>query len=223
VIGVFFQSFLGGFSGAVVPGTLFAITVQQALLIGWTAGLWLILGHMMAELTLLVLLRAGLGGFLQRPKTTRVIGLVGGTVLLYFAWQMIAVIFENQLTNAPAGGTVVPLSGVMLAGQGLLLTLVNPYWYLWWATVGVGLIGTLAGEHGHRAWPVFFVGHELADYLWYAVVSIFVAVSGRFLSPAIHHGIIFTSGVGIAVLGIYLIYRQLVGWARERENSFIGH
>lgn len=213
MIGIFLQSFLGAFSGAVVPGPLFAITVQQGLSVGWTAGFWLIVGHMITELLLLLLLRAGLGGLLQRPLTTRLVGLLGGAVLLYFAWGMIAVIFAPDLSGAAPHGAAAPLSMLRLVGQGFLLSVTGPYWILWWATVGVGLVGTQVRAHGRQAWPVFFIGHELADFVWYTLVSTVVAISGSFLGPTMHRGIIFVAGIAIAVLGIYLIYRQLPGCA----------
>lgn len=221
--GAFLQSLLGAFSGAVVPGPLFALTVQQALLVGWSAGVWLIFGHMIAELLLLLLVRFGLGAFLQRPSTTRVVGIVGGIVLLYFAWSMVAVLFLPDAAAAAASQAAAPLTVIKLIGQGFLVTVIGPYWILWWATVGVGLIGTQVSLHGSRVWPVFFVGHELGDYLWYVLVSVVVAISGRFLGPAVHHGIIGASGVGIALLGLYLIYRQLAGWLGKPANSGIPH
>ena len=61
-----------------VPGTLFVLVVNQALLTGWQAGVWIITGHAVAELLLLLALRVGLGRVLQRRAVTRVIGLVGG-------------------------------------------------------------------------------------------------------------------------------------------------
>lgn len=204
MIGLFFLSLFVGFSGAVVPGPLFAYAVGQALAVGWMAGLWLSLGHVAAEALLVLGLRAGLGKMLQRPKTIRVIGFLGGSVLLYFAWGMLTM----TVTAVSAGkGQVIVPGLLVLFWKGMLLTLINPYFYLWWATVGVGMITTQAAKHGPRAWGVFLCGHGLADVLWYITVSVILAVSGSFLRPSIHHAIIVTAGIGVALLGLIFIFR----------------
>ncbi len=214
MLGVFLLSLLAAFFGAIVPGPLFALTLNQALLVGWSAGFWLIVGHMLVELALLGALRLGLGGLLQRPVVTRAIGLVGGLVLCYFAWGMLATGFSGHLATRDARAPAMSIG--MLVGQGALMSVANPYWELWWATVGIGLIASQTARFGARAWSVFFLGHTLADFLWYMAVSTLTALGGTFLSPAMHLGLIAVCGFGVAVLGIVFIARQL--WTPARTD-----
>jgi threonine/homoserine/homoserine lactone efflux protein len=218
MVGTFFLSMLVGFSGATIPGPLFALTVQQALLVGWIAGVWLMIGHMLAEGALVTGLRFGLGQFLQRPLVTRIVGLLGGSVLLYLAWGMVATAWYGDLsaTQVSAAG----MSPLELVGSGFLLTVTNPTWYIWWATAGVALIAARVEKQRERTWPVFFSGHILADYLWYVLVSTLVAVGGSFLSPAIHRAIILVCGSGVAVIGVYFLVRPVVEWVR-RSNAVV--
>jgi len=162
MIGVFLMSLLAAFSGAIVPGTLLALVINQALAGGWLAGVWIITGHALAELALLLALRVGLGGVLQRKAVTRVIGLAGGAVLLYFAWGMVAAA-RGGLVGTVGGTASAPMAVGVLILQGAVVSVLNPYWLLWWAAVGVGLVATQSAKHGGRAWPVFFTGHILAD------------------------------------------------------------
>jgi len=205
VIGLFFLSLFVGFSGAIVPGPLFAYAVGQALTFGWMAGIWLSVGHVTAEVILVLCLRAGLGAFLQRPMVIRCIGLIGGGVLLYFAWGMLTMPIAAAIPHKTA---VISPGMFGLCWKGMLLTLVNPYFYLWWATVGMGMISTQAAKHGTKAWGVFLCGHGCADIFWYVGVSITLAVSGSFLSPTIHHAIIVIAGIGVALLGVIFILRE---------------
>lgn len=216
MIAVFFLSLFVGFSGAIVPGPLFVVTLTQALSYGWAAGIWLVLGHIIAEFMLICILKAGLGTVLQRPIITKIIGLVGGAVLLYFAWMMISVLFTPHAATH-ASHTAMALSTTALIIQGVVLSVINPYWYLWWATAGVGMIGTQVQKHGQRAWPVFFTGHILSDTIWYVAVSVILAISGSFLNPAIHRGLIGLSGIGVAIIGAQFIYRQVLP-SRRPEN-----
>lgn len=100
--------------------------------------------------------------------------------------------------------------------QGALL---NPYWVLWWATVGMGQLASLTAKHGARAWPVFFAGHILADYVWYIFIAVLVALSGRALNPAFHHGLIVVCGLGTAVLGVLFIIRPVREIARLKARE----
>lgn len=222
MIGLFLQSLLVGFSGAIVPGSLFAVTLSQSLSVGWTAGIWLTSGHVIAELLLLFALRAGLGKVLQRPRATQIIGLVGGAVLLYFAWGMMTVSLAPQTSHVVTSAHLTPLVCARLIALGFVLTLTNPYWYLWWATAGVGMIGMQVVKHGARAWPVFFVGHGFSDYIWYLAVSTAIALTGAFMSPSIHRVILVTAGVGVAALGIMFIYRQCTAWMHVPRNLSAG-
>jgi len=213
MISVALLSLLTAFSGAIVPGTLFAFTVNQSLLVkgmaGGMVGVWLITGHALVELALLLALRLGLGSFLQRKRVIGAIAMVGGLVLLYFAWDMVRLALVGQIATGQARHAAA-LSPGMLVVQGALLSVLNPYWHLWWATVGVGLITTQAQRHGARTWPVFYVGHITADFIWYVALALLVAISGQMLDPSLHRGLILACGIMLGVLGILFIARPLM-------------
>ena len=223
MIGVVLLSMLVAFSGAIVPGPLFVATLNQALLVGWSAGLWLSVGHLLAELALVIAIAAGLGGVLRKPSVSRLVGIIGGLVLLYFAWGMLT---SGYLTQLPEARHVrgAAMSIGMLIGQGALLSVTNPYWHLWWATAGIGLIAQQTGQYGPRAWSAFFIGHELGDFLWYVAVSTLVALGGNLLNPAVHRGLILTCGLGIAVLGVLFLWRAVtnpdyLSRVRDRDTA----
>jgi threonine/homoserine/homoserine lactone efflux protein len=216
MFGVALISLAVAFSGAVVPGPLFALAVDQALAVGWSAGLWLTVGHMCTELALVVLLRLGLGGVLTRPAVTRGIALVGGAVLLYFAFGMVQTAWHGPLT---AGTHHAAMSVPRLIGMGVLLSVSNPYWLIWWGTAGVALIAAQTAKHGDRAWPAFFIGHILGDYTWYIAVTTALALGGAFLSPAVHRGLIGACGVGVAILGLAFLLHPVREWMQRPADA----
>ncbi|MHB9023993.1 MAG: LysE family transporter [Armatimonadota bacterium] len=209
MLSVLLLSLAVGFSGAITPGPMLAVTIDQALRVGWTAGLWIALGHAVTELALVGGLRAGLGGVLQRPWVRRIIGMVGGLVLLYFAWGMFATT-PAALATAADGKMIASRLG--LFGLGVLVTVTQPYWYLWWATAGVGLIAAQTEKYGPRAWPAFYVGHVLADFIWFIFVSTLIALGRGFMNPTVYRTVILVCAAGVAALGIYFLYRQFAEW-----------
>ena len=116
-------SFLVGLSGAVMPGPLFAIAIQQALIVGWTAGFWLINGHAIGEIILLFLIRYGAGNFLTRPVISKIIGIVGGVVLLYFAYNMIYTAINGSFALNMTKQDPLSIWKLMLIYRSLLLKL----------------------------------------------------------------------------------------------------
>lgn len=80
------QAFVVGFSGAMVPGPLFTLTVAETIRRRWLVGIPLIAGHAILETLLVVGLTAGLGTFLVQPAVMATIGLVGGAMLWWLGY-----------------------------------------------------------------------------------------------------------------------------------------
>ncbi|MEI6521269.1 MAG: LysE family transporter [bacterium] len=200
-------SFLVGLSGAVMPGPLFAIAIQQALIVGWTAGFWLINGHAIGEIILLFLIRYGAGNFLTRPVISKIIGIVGGVVLLYFAYNMIYTAINGSFALNMTKQDPLSIWKLMLAG--FVISVTNPTWYIWWGTAGIGLITTQIDKSGDKAWTVFFIGHILADYAWYILVTTILSVSRMFITSEIHKFIILICAGSITVIGMIFLVKSL--------------
>jgi len=58
--------------------------------------------------------------------------------------------------------------------SGVLMSVANPYWIIWWATIGLGYI-LYSWRFGLWGVAFFFAGHILADLAWYTVVAAAVA------------------------------------------------
>ena len=93
---------------------------------------------------------------------------------------------------------------------GVLLSIANPYWVVWWATIGLGLVAR-AQKVGLLGIVIFFLGHQAADFAWYSIVSTAVGKGRRFFSDRIYRGIIAVSAV--VLLG-FAVYFLLSGAAR---------
>jgi threonine/homoserine/homoserine lactone efflux protein len=88
---------------------------------------------------------------------------------------------------------------------GILFSFSNPYWMLWWATIGLGYI-TLSMQRGFLGLSFFFSGHILADLVWYSFISAAVAGGIKFLSNKIYRGILVACGIFLLGLGGGFIY-----------------
>jgi threonine/homoserine/homoserine lactone efflux protein len=97
-----------------------------------------------------------------------------------------------------------------LVGLGAAVSLSNPYWSLWWATIGVSYLNIALHANGLGI-VVFFTGHILADLAWYTAVSGAVSGGRRFLSPGLYRGILTVAGFFLIGLAGYFVINGF-GW-----------
>jgi threonine/homoserine/homoserine lactone efflux protein len=176
---LFFSSLLVAYSGALMPGPMLTAVVVESPRHGAKAGPLVVLGHAILELVLLGALVLGLGHLLERGSFKAAIALIGGAMLVWTATAMIVTVARDKVdldwqAEAPGRRMRIVLSGV-------LSSLSNPYWTIWWATIGLGLL-TKAYAYGVAGVAVFYVGHILGDLTWYSVVSGTIAAGRRFIT-----------------------------------------
>jgi threonine/homoserine/homoserine lactone efflux protein len=150
-------------SGVMGPGPITAATLAAGAR-SRHAGALIALGHAVVEMPLILLLAAGVGAFLASPTVKAAVCLAGGVVLVLMAVQMF-LSFHGCKTDSEAVVERRPfMTGVVLTGA-------NPYFLIWWATVGLAL-ATQAAAHGALALLIFGVVHWLCDLGWLEVLSL---------------------------------------------------
>lgn len=200
---IFLLAFVTGFSGAMMPGPLLAMTIGQVSLTGsWLVGPLLIVGHAALEIVVVALLIAGLVQALRRRWPRAVISLLGGAALLLMGLDMLRSARGMALGTA-AGTEVLPVWGLIAAGAAI--SAANPTFPLWWATIGAGGLAQFSPRRPSE-YLSFFVGHELSDLVWYTAVSV-VLVTGRgWLSPRVYGGLVLVCGVAVIALALWFMY-----------------
>ena len=199
---IFITSFTVALSGAMMPGPVLAITISESARSGFWAGPKIILGHAILELAVVTALALGLSRFIASDLVSAVIGLIGGGILL----AMGAIALKQGLGNATmptaADGKAGRSGRVILSG--ILGSMSNPYWFIWWITLGtVYLIWALSlGVVGVAS---FFTGHILADFGWYALVAFIVATGRKVMNDRVYRGVLAVCGLALLALGVYFI------------------
>lgn len=218
VAAIFTSSFVLAFSGAMMPGPLLTVTITESARQGFIAGPLIILGHALLELLLVVALLLGLASVLTIPRVGSTIAIVGGGFLLYMGLTMAKEAHQGKLRlelPKAEGSTLEPVSnreGLHPVAAGIFVSLSNPYWSLWWATLGLGYI-TLSLKEGTAGLVSFFTGHILADLLWYSLIAGAVVAGRRFLSQRIYQRILVLCGLFLICLGGLFVYRGVFGLA----------
>jgi threonine/homoserine/homoserine lactone efflux protein len=193
--------FLIGLTGALAPGPTLVATINASLAGKWTAGLKVSLGHIVIETGIFFLIILGLAS-VATPYTTA-IAVIGGIALIVFGAMTIAGSRTASLSAAPAQALTNPYMA------GFLTSAANPYFWIWWLSVGSALlISSLEG--GFLLALVFMIGHWGADTAWYTFVSAGVAKGKTILSDTTYHRIMAACGIFLIIFGLYYLSGPLL-------------
>ena len=154
-------------SGALAPGPLFFATISHGTKSSAKSGLIFSVAHTVVEFSLIMLFALGLLSVASEPIVKQVIGIAGGSVLIAFGAIQIrnSIITKSEELKKPKS------SYRHLFLIGLAFTGLNPYFILWWLTVGAQLI-IIALEFAALLGVVFmFICHVWMDYAWLTGVA----------------------------------------------------
>lgn len=186
-------------SGAMAPGPYLTLTISRTVRVGARSALLMLVGHALLEGALIVGFAFGLQAFLRQPAVLRGLSLAGGAFLLWMGVDLLRGAWTGSIAKdlEVAEGT----SRMGPVTEGALVSLSNPYWLLWWVTIGAALAaqGLAMGPAGVLA---FYAGHELGDVVWYAFVIVAIAKGRHLLPPRVYRGVMGALALFLLVLGV---------------------
>ncbi len=230
ILMIFGTSFVVAFSGAMVPGPLLTFTISEAIRGGFITAPLIMLGHALLELLLVIGLLAGFSSYLQQPEVFKGVAMLGGIFLLYMGYAMVRDAWRGRFSldfsdepEATGDAAAVMDDSLGISDEfnydeaivrsrrlnpvagGFLISLANPFWSLWWVSVGLSYI-TLSMKNGLAGVASFYTGHTLADVAWYFMIAAAVAGGRKFLSDGAYRAILIACGIFLIALGAYFGY-----------------
>ena len=187
-------------SGVMAPGAVTAAAVAQGARRRW-AGALMAIGHGIIEIPLIFLIMFGLGTLFQAEAFKIGVGLFGGAFLIWMGigmWRTVAAVDSDPGAMGAAG----PLA------TGLVMSISNPYFLLWWATVGLNLT-VEARNLGWVAFLLFALVHWLCDVIWLTILSLASFHGTNVFGPHKQRIVLQICGVALAAFGIHFIYRAI--------------
>lgn len=196
IVLIFFSSFIIALSGALVPGPLFTITVSESLRRGFKTGPLIIFGHGLLEITIVILLFFGITPFLLEERTRQFISVAGGIILMIMGVMLFRDAGKTRLDLSPGERQ----TGLHPVVSGILGSLSNPYWIIWWVTIGLGyLVSSL--RYGIPGVIAFFSGHISADLLWYSMISYAVSRGQKIMGERGYRYLLSACGIFLIFFG----------------------
>ena len=177
-------------SGVMSPGPLFAANVAYGTRVGWKAGIKMAYGHTIVELPLVILLGIGAISLGTFPQFKEYIAILGAISLFAFAGlQVKTVLFGTSSDQLPKHGPFF---------VGILLSALNPFFLIWWLTIGFKLIADALVLYSFIGIIIMFGFHIWMDYAWMGTVG-FLSKRGKTILSTKNYKIFMVALSGILV------------------------
>ena len=210
------QVILVSTSGVLSPGPLFFINILYGSKYGSFVGLKIASGHAIVEFPLIVALSYGLYSFSYTLHVSdvifKVIGLIGGIFLLLFSILQIISILKDKSTNSQAITNLkFNIKNPILAG--FIFTILNPFFLLWWLTIGSKLISDSVINFGIvEGILLIFFSHIWMDYFWLWFTSFMINKGKSIIKEKVYRIFVFAISVIFGIYGSYLLFMSLISY-----------
>ncbi len=201
-----FEAAFISLSGVMAPGPITAVTLGKGNNTPH-AGAFVAIGHGIIEFPLMISIFYGFGYLLKLFYVKAAIALVGGLFLLFMGLGMFRSIKQLEVSSRR-----YPHSPMI---AGILLSLGNPYFLVWWATLGAALI-LHSFKFGVLGFVIFMFVHWLCDFLWLYFLSALSFKGGQFFGRGFQK-------ISFAICGVFLLFLSGKFIFDALTMIFIGH
>jgi len=176
-------------SGVMSPGPLFAANIFYGLRDGTKAGLKMACGHTVVEFPLVFLIGIGVLSLETFPDFRGIIAILGSVGLFAFAGIQLRTVFKQKTDFAFTAKHSSFLAGILLSA-------LNPFFLIWWFTIGFKLISDSLQLWSFWGIGIMFLFHIWMDFVWLGVIAFLASKSSSLLSNKSYKILmIFLSGV----------------------------
>jgi len=192
-----------GLTGALVPGPMLFATIEISLKKGWLAGPQVVFGHIVVEVALYILILFGAASLVGSGIISAIF-LIGGLSLVVFGFFTLkdarAATSSARISQGSPGSKLTSSPTLI----GLITSVSNPYFWIWWLTAGGALV-LKEYELGIIFTMAYMLGHWTADLGWFTVVSGSFGRGKNLLSQQMHSYILYTCGIFLVIFGLYFM------------------
>ena len=187
-------------SGVMSPGPLFAANVMYGLREGKISGIKMAIGHTIVEFPLILSLGVGIFSIESIPEIRTTITILGAIGLFVFAILQIRSVTKQKFNLEVRSG-----QGPFVTG--ILLSALNPFFIIWWLTIGLVLISESIQNFGIIGIVILFLFHIWMDYAWLFTIAAFSSKAKNYLSKKNFKIIIIGLSVVLIYFGIDLLFK----------------
>ncbi len=203
---------LTSLSGVMAPGPMFAVTLAKSLKSPWT-GLQVALGHAAIEVPLILLVYFGLASVLGNAVVQMVLGVLGGGMIMWMGFGLFRArrVMSREGTDTTYGAFK---AGILMSG-------LNPFFLVWWITVGSLLLMNFLNAAGMWGLPIFIIAHWLCDLVWLSLVSVVIFRTRSFWGQKMQEGVFIILSLALLYFGGSFIVKGIINYIAIGNASHI--
>ena len=212
-------------SGVLSPGPLFFTNLIYGSKKGAHTGIKIAYGHTIVELPLIIILALSLSKLLFVDLTSngnlKIIALIGGISITLFSLIQIrsiiarkAIVADVNDTNNMNNNYFLKIKSERRKGPiivGIIFSALNPFFLIWWSTVGLKLISDSILLFGIVMGILFtFFFHIWMDYAWLISTSYMISKGVSILKARFYNVLLFLLSIVLALYGLYIIIVNVI-------------
>ena len=199
-------------SGVLSPGPLFFANLIYGSRQGFLGGIKMASGHTIVELPIILILSFGLFHFSvtsdAHNAALKSIGLLGGIAIIIFSMLQIRSVVIREKNRSP--GNLIDRTKYSLSNKpilnGMIFSLLNPFFIVWWFTVGLKIISDSISIFGIVLGGLaVFIFHIWMDYVWLGGTSFLVQKGVSILDVRFYNIFLLGLSVLLVIFGLYWI------------------
>jgi threonine/homoserine/homoserine lactone efflux protein len=209
--------FILSLSGALAPGPLSAACVMQASRRGKLHGILPMVGHAIVELGIVTAIILSVQIFIDNPLIINLMMGFGGIVIILFGILALRDYkYSEQSINSNEDSVHSKSTAVEATFQGAIVSILSPYFLLWWFGVGLANVAILVAELQVGLGTVFLAGvliyltHISTDFIFGAFLSVSSDVAARKVRVGDINWINVAIGIAQVILGVWFLLQALV-------------
>ena len=190
-------------SGVMAPGPMFTVTLAKSLKSPW-AGVQVAAGHAVVEVPLILLIYFGVAHFLQNSMLQLILSVAGGGMIVWMGLDMFRtrrkIVSEGKDTNYNAF-----TAGILMSG-------LNPFFLVWWVTVGGLLLMNFLKAVGNWGLPFFVIVHWMCDLVWLSLVSFTIFKTHKFWGQRVQEWVFIVLSLALLYFGGQFIVKGIIAY-----------
>jgi len=183
------------FSGVMMPGPMFAVALAKSYKSAW-AGTWMSLGHAVIEVPLILLIYFGFAQFFKSTGFQLILSIAGSGMIVWLGIGMF-----RARKKVVSQGKDLPYNSFT---AGIIMSASNPFFLLWWATIGWMLISRIV-PFGTAGLTALIIAHWLCDLVWLTLVSNVVYRTHSLWGQKLQEGIFIACSALLVGFGVWFL------------------
>ena len=211
VVEILIAWFALSLTGALAPGPLTAAVVMQSSKHGRLHGIMVMVGHAIVEVGIIAVIILSVEALTLSPLMIDMMVGFGGIVIVLFGFLALRDYRYKEEQKAKEEKKITASSVIEATTQGAAVSILSPYFLLWWASIGLANVTLLVGTLQIGVGTVFLAGvliyfsHVSTDFIYGAFLTLGTDVATKKATIGDINWISVFIGVVQIALGLWFI------------------